>query len=146
MRENRGNIWSVIGTADALCVTTNGMVKNDGALVMGGGIALEAKTRYPNIQYDLGTAVKKFGNIPIAAATDGKTSIVSFPTKDDYRDPSDFFLIAKSAGLLKDMTDRFNWRHVVVPRPGCGLGGLQWADVKKVLEPYFDDRFEIWTF
>jgi len=113
---------------------------------MGGGIALEAVKRYPGIQYTLGLIVKKYGNIPAIGTTDRGTSILSFPTKNDYKDLSDCFLISKSAQSIADMANRFNWKRVVMPRPGCGLGGLEWNDIKKILNPHFDDRFEIWTF
>ena len=31
-------------------------------------------------------------------------------------------------------------------RPGAGIGGLQWADVKAAIEPILDDRFTIVSF
>jgi hypothetical protein len=146
MRNRQGNIWDQVGIVNAVCVTTNGIVKRDGSLVMGAGIALEAVKKYPSIQYTFGGIVKKYGNIPAIGITDRDTNIVSFPTKNDYEDPSDIFLIRRSAESLKIMADIHNWKRIALPRPGCGLGGLDWIDVQKILNPILDDRFEIWTF
>lgn len=143
MRERIGNIWLLLGIADAICVTTNGVVKPNGALVMGAGIALEARTRFPKIQYELGERVLKLGNIPTIGWTEGKTSIVSFPTKDHYSMPSNMFLIEKSAKILREMADLLSWKDIALPRPGCGFGRLEWKNVRNILEPIFDDRFII---
>jgi hypothetical protein len=44
---------------------------------------------------------------------------------------------------LRCLADLEAWETVVVPRPGCGGGGLLWQDVKPLLIPYFDQRFNI---
>lgn len=143
MRERHGNIWRLVGIADAICVTTNAIVKSNGALTMGAGIAKEAVMHFPGIQFNLGKAVQQFGNIPVIGTVKEGTRIVSFPTKNDWKDPSDMFLIKRSAEALVDMANRFNWKYIALPRLGCGLGGLQWEDVSKILSPLFDDRFVI---
>jgi hypothetical protein len=43
------------------------------------------------------------------------------------------------------MADKFRWQHIVMPRPGCGNGGLDWADVEPVLSKLLDDRFTVIT-
>ncbi len=45
MIEEFGDIWEIPG--DARVITTNGVVRKDGACVMGRGVALQAKMRYP---------------------------------------------------------------------------------------------------
>jgi hypothetical protein len=44
------------------------------------------------------------------------------------------------------LVDRFDLKSIMVPRPGVGIGGLSWGDVKPILEPYMDDRFTIVSF
>jgi len=145
MQEQKGDIWRLVGIANAICVTTNGICKADGSLVMGRGIALDALKRYPNIAKNLGYKVRLLGNTVHVGAVDGDTSILSYPTKGDWRDPSDIFLIRKSAVKLVEYATKFNWTLVGLPRPGCGNGFLNWEDVKRVLSPIFDERFVVYN-
>jgi len=142
MKEVIGNLWTF--PAEVRIVTTNGMVKQDGSLVMGGGCALEAAQRYPDLPITLGQAVRALGNEPFWTLWPDGIQIVSFPTKHRWRDKSDILLIARSARKIAGMA-ALRDRVVVMPRPGCGLGGLRWQDVKLVLEPILDDWFHVIT-
>lgn len=144
MHEIKGNIWTAIGTVDALCVTTNGVVKDDDRLVMGAGIARDARDKYPGIDQILGYLVMEDGNIPHVCWADGATYIVSFPTKTHYSYASDLLLILKSAVSLCNIATTNMWQSVALPRPGCGHGRLKWESVKNALNPIFDDRFYIY--
>jgi hypothetical protein len=46
MKEVFGDAFDLIKNYDSLCITTNGYVKNNGACVMGRGIALTAARKY----------------------------------------------------------------------------------------------------
>ncbi len=153
MFELKGNIWDV-PCADIVCVTTNGIVRSDGTAVMGGGIAKECAQRFPASQRVLGEEIKAKGNHvhlihdPAALFAAGPL-IYSFPTKEHWRDKSLIKLIARSAKELVEEVNRLEFYYqdgplmVLVPRPGCGLGGLQWGQVRPTLENYFDNRFFI---
>ena len=111
---------------------------------MGAGVALEAKRRHPSLPIILGQAVTGLGNEPFWIVVDGEV-IVSFPTKHHWKHPSDIRLIESGATKIAQMralTDRV----VVMPRPGCGNGGLRWSEVRPVLVPILDDRFHVITF
>ena len=127
---------------DAICVTTNSVVKRNGHLVMGGGVAKLFATNYPELPYKLGQKVKTYGNIPYLIKIKGDT-IVSFPTKNNYKHPSDLDLIKNSAIKLEQLATKFRWTNVAIPAPGIGLGKLKWKDVEPVLSSILDDRFTI---
>ena len=54
-------------------------------------------------------------------------------------------LIYQSAVELQKLATEREWKSIVLPRPGCGAGGLEWTDVKPVLENVLDDRFYVIT-
>lgn len=131
MKEKQGNIWKQ--NSQFVCVTTNGVVKHNGELVMGAGIALEAKQKFPELPKRLGTLVHTFGNLPFYLEDIG---IISFPTKNHFKENSDIKLIERSAKeIAAFVIIRNDLKSIALPRPGCGNGRLNWQDVKKVLEP-----------
>jgi len=142
MQEKIGDIWKT--DCDIICVTTNGVVKSNGELVMGKGIALQAKQRYPKLAYRLGNMVSLYENKPYLIVYDNiKYDIISLPTKYHWRDKSDIELIKKSLEYIKTIIPK-NYT-IALPRPGCANGGLHWEYVKKEIEPILDDRFTVYS-
>ena len=111
-------------------VTTNGIRNQDGCLVMGKGIALQAKLRYRGIDRKLGGLVKIYGNLPHYLPSN---QIISFPTKNHWKDNSDIDLIKKSAKITLDLVNLYEIPQIYLPKVGCGNGNLKWEDVEKVL-------------
>lgn len=137
------DLWQV--NVDARCITTNGTVRPDGTNVMGGGCALEAARRYPELPFSYGWTISEQGNEVFPFDTsDGP--LVMFPVKHDVSQRADVELIRRSVGQLVALADFEGWERVALPRPGCGLGGLSWDDVRPILEPLLDDRFIIIDF
>jgi len=160
MKEIVGNIFTV--EADAICVPTNGIVKANGELTMGKGLALQFAENFPmilsngwekgSLAQELGKRVKSLGNIPHLIQHDEWTdcdyyqwNIISFPTKNRWQDPSSIKLIECSTISLVKLVNDNKFTNVVLPRVGCGLGQLNWSQVKIVLETYLDDRFSVIT-
>ena len=139
----KGNIIDFIGKTDIVCVTTNGIVKSNGELVMGGGCAKTFKELYPQIPQILGTKVRKDGNLCYTCGQSNNTYIVSFPTKHHFKENSDLSLIKKSAHRLVKIADFYNAKSIHIPSPGTGLGNLNRAEVYKELSSILDDRFYI---
>lgn len=139
MKEQQGNIFAPEFQNTIKLITTNGIVKSDGTAVMGAGLALAAAKINPWMPAKLGKFINEYGNRPFNLGE----GYASFPTKNHWRDPSDLLLIIYSATMLVEMADKFNWEHIVSVKPGCGLGGLQWPDVRAEILPIFDDRFTI---
>lgn len=50
-------------------------------------------------------------------------------------------LIEMSAKRLKDIADLKGWKRVILPRPGCGNGELEWNQVRDSLDKILDGRF-----
>lgn len=154
MQEIVGNMWDI--EADAYCITTNMIVKRDGSLVMGGGVARQAADRFPTLptlwgKYYSGymnmtpDEKKKFFLVQADKMEGCDAELVAFPTKLDYRNPSDLVLIMHAAFDLSVLANEKPWQKVIIPQPGCGLGGLQWDRVGPAIAPFLDERFYIIT-
>tara|TARA_R100001510_G_C7631738_1_gene190474 strand:- start:350 stop:796 length:447 start_codon:yes stop_codon:yes gene_type:complete len=137
------DIFKTKNTYNAICVTTNGIVKKDGRLVMGAGVAFQFAKNFPGLDYELGQKVLTYGNRPFLVFKKN-TAIVSFPTKSNWKDKSDKELIKFSAkNLVKIAQSRF-WTKIALPAPGVGKGELNWSkDVYPILNPILDNRFHI---
>ena len=154
MIEVVGNLWTYKTPdgrdPDCRVITTNGTFKKNGEAVMGRGCALEAKQRFPDIARLLGDGLKRRGNIVqfLKQYDDGmvRWDLVSFPVKHNWHETADIRLIGKSAAVLVVWANLHGWQTVVIPRPGCGNGGLRWEDVRKVIQSILDDRFVVITF
>jgi hypothetical protein len=145
---------------DAICITTNGNYTKQGMAVMGAGLALEAKERYPKVQVNLGKYLRLMGsNIPyIIGAVDAtgkylditaeniakkefKCLIISFPTKNHFKEDSSLELIKQSCQMIKEMADKYQLKNIALPKVGCGLGRLDWEKVKSEIIDLLDNRF-----
>lgn len=147
MREIMGNLFDYAGPGSVLIIPTNGNVTAYGKAVMGKGVALQAKQRWPKLPGDLGKALKRDGN-RIAhfgyQSENGFERVITFPTKENWPDNSTLALIEKNAsalanycaGIGKDLS-------FYLPRLGCGEGGLQWEAVQPLLARWLDDRFVV---
>lgn len=167
MKERKTDLFETIyeDDVDAICITTNGQYSIQGIAAMGGGCAGVCARRWPATAQRLGKMLKTFGmNIPFVIGAldengnyleptrDGirnkefKCLIFSYPTINNLIHGSNLQLIKQSATMLKDYVDQFDLKGVMVPRPGVGIGGLSWAEVKPEIENILDDRFTIVSF
>lgn len=138
MRECIGNMWDYHDKGHWVCITTNGQVKKDGANVMGCGCALEAKNRFPAIEYSIGETLRQKGNIVIAFPD---IRLFTFPVKCHYAENASLELIKESCEQLLEIIgiveqgDGITIPEVYLPRPGCGAGRLKWELTKGRLDP-----------
>ena len=141
MKEIKANLWEY--PADYRVITTNGFVKKgEGKAVMGRGCAREAAKKYPKVPKWLGIVLLNSGNhvhlFPY--------HIITFPVKHNWWETADPQLIKQSVHELVNLVDLIGAESIVMPRPGCGNGGLNWEDVKPLLESHLDDRFTAVSF
>lgn len=143
-KEITGDIWSFLGKDNTIIfVPTNGTLKNENELVMGRGLAKDAKDRFPQLSVVAGAAVKNMGNQVMFFADIG---IGIIPTKSQWYFKSDIKLIEESLKQLLAIADKAAMKNIVIPRLGCGNGGLDWeTQVKPILEKYLDNRFTVVT-
>lgn len=137
MIEQIGDLWEAHKDGNWVAVTTNGDLRKDGENVMGKGIALQAKQRFPDLPKRIGAGIAANGN-HVQVFEDIK--VISFPTKYSWRYHSSLLLIKQSAEELSQL-DLLG--QVYMPRPGCGEGRLYWPDVRPIIKPILDDRFVI---
>lgn len=141
MQEIKDNLWTFDpgGIVVWRGIPTNGVVRN-GKLVMGAGVAKDAKTKYPLLPEIFGRGVEEKGNIPIFAAPAVGECIFSFPTKNHYNNDSDINLITNSAAILAMKAMKYSECDFVMPRPGVGLGNLSWDEVRVSLLTLLPDN------
>ncbi len=139
MLELTGDIWEFHARGEVIAITTGGLVDRKGACAMPRGCAAQARERYPGIDKVLGSLVRLHGN----HVHDLGNRIVSFPVESSPYENPDLHVIRRSCYELLSLVDRCGWQRVIVPRPGCGSGGLDWREVRKILVRIFDERFQI---
>jgi hypothetical protein len=114
---------------------------------MGRGIALQFKNKYPEMFIDYKTFCDAgklrpgkfhvFGTKPI---------IINFPTKIDWRNDSKYSWIEVGLARLFAYTiPSLNIKSIAVPALGCKNGGLNWSQVKPIIQKWyyvFDDLLE----
>jgi hypothetical protein len=161
MIELKGNIFNFIKDGNSVCIPTNGIVKSDNNAVMGAGLALAFANKYNDLPKRLGGFLSKYKEnkpyilgaiknnlffIPKPEDFNNSCLIFSFPTKNNFKDNSDLFLIEKSCIGLVNYCNKFNLNNIYMAKPGVGLGNLNYVDVKKILNKYLDNRFIVLDF
>ena len=152
MREVYGDAWEMVEDSrtkyNTICILTNGNLDRNGDNVMGRGIARQAKQKHPELPRMIGQHLRLIGNSPLAISGRGigaRYNIVTFPTKHSWKDDSDIELIKESAVTLNALAEENNL-EVLLPRPGCGNGGLKWSEVRQVLEEVLGERVTVVSF
>lgn len=135
------DLWTI--DADLRCVTTNGHITKAGKVVMGRGCALELRDAVPGIDVRLAGLVKRHGNRTMRIGRANGSDLASLPVKHHWKEGADPDLIVRSVKQLVEVADKFRYRKVAIPRPGCGNGRLQWPEIKELIAPLLDDRFTV---
>ena len=132
----RGDI--VQADAEALVNTVNSVG------IMGRGIALQFKKAFPeNFKtYERACRAKEVRPGEMLIFSTGSMInpkyIINFPTKRDWRGKSRIEDIGAGLKTLIDEVRKLGVTSIAVPPLGCGLGGLDWRDVKPMIERAFE--------
>ena len=81
MKVIQGNIWQ-FSAISVIGIPTNGYIKRDFSGVMGRGIALQAKDRYPQIEVNLGRHIIENGHV-VGWILQYPLQIISLPVKPE---------------------------------------------------------------
>lgn len=113
--------------------------------VMGGGLALAFKEKFPRMyeRYRIacGDRILLPGAVSIypthSEESESVVSIICFPTKDHYKDPSELVFIEEGLRHMLFLDGYIGFGGgIAFPKLGCGLGGLDWNDVKPIMVKY----------
>lgn len=109
--------------------------------VMGKGIALQFKKAYPNNYKSYSLACKndevKVGKMFVTTDSNissGEKIVINFPTKQHWRNPSDYGYIEDGLDDLLEVIRQNQIKSIAIPPLGAGNGGLKWERVKKIIE------------
>jgi hypothetical protein len=140
MKVKKENLWN--SNADIILITTNSFIKNDGALAMGKGAALEMKTKYPLLPFDFGKTIReKYGhlkeyNIILESSIPSRFGI--FQVKYHFKDSANIELIKRSILKLQIMASN-NDIQFAMNYPGIGFGQLSEKDVFPLISMLSDN-------
>lgn len=110
---------------------------------MGRGIALQFRRAFPENFKEYARACKygevKPGRMLVHATgrLTGSRFVINFPTKRHWRGKSRIEDIEAGLAALVGEVERLAIKSIAVPPLGCGLGGLDWADVLPRIEQAF---------
>ena len=110
--------------------------------VMGTGVALAFKKRYPEMfkeyQRDCRNGRIRPGKIHIWRSLSSDW-VINFPTKRDWKEPSRYEDISDGLDDLREYLGTLGKVSVALPALGCGNGGLDWERVSKMIEEKLKD-------
>lgn len=119
--------------------------------VMGRGLALKFKHAFPeNFRaYEAACSIKSVQPGRMFVFETGQLTprcIINFPTKRHWRDKSRLEDIESGLGDLVNVICDRGIRSIAIPPLGCGLGGLDWSDVRPRIERALDGLAHVIVF
>jgi O-acetyl-ADP-ribose deacetylase (regulator of RNase III) len=133
-------------SGDLLDAKTDAIVNTVNCVgVMGKGIALQVKRRYPAVFATYERACKA-GDVHIGRMLPSPTGelesphwVINFPTKKHWRAPSKIAYISEGLKDLLVVIEELRIRSIAIPPLGAGNGGLDWHDVEPMIRDAFKD-------
>ncbi len=114
--------------------------------VMGAGVALAFKEKYPDMFKQYAKECKQGlirPGIPSVWKNDDmftkEVEIINFPTKDHWRKPSEYEYVESGLKWLSEYLKQKKYSTITLPALGCGHGGLDWEKVKHLIENHLSD-------
>lgn len=144
----KGNIWFV--KYGVRVFTGNASINSHGELVMGRGLALQTKQRYPGCAKVFGRLIKEhssqypYGILIHPDRTDPILAVAQ--VKYQYWDKADLELIQYSMHHLAVLANTDWSKHqVCINFPGIGWGGRKREEVLPILDE-LPDNVDVWEY
>lgn len=104
--------------------------------VMGAGVALAFKKRYPDMfrEYQLECLANRVVPGKLHIWRSNGNWVINFPTKRHWQDPSRYEDIASGLEALRGYLSAQGNISVALPALGCGHGGLDWSKVSIMIK------------
>ena len=130
----KGDIWNDFDELDYICVTTNSVLKTNGNLCMGKGIAKQAANRCPHLPIIFGQQIKLKNKENGIYGLLAYEKYIAFQTKIDWRDSSPLYVIANSLDKLTRLALKYPKKVFGLSYPGIGNGNLTKHQVYPLLK------------
>lgn len=145
-----GDMWRAYATADLFLITTNTTVTARGTLVMGRGIARQARDRFPGLAEALGQHILNIcGGLGeyglLISPCWPAAKLGAFQVKQHYSQPASLELIRRSTAALCAWCAEHPTATVAVNFPGIGNGRLCREDVLPIIAQ-LPDQITIWQY
>lgn len=123
------------GYGDLLAAEVDALVNAVNTVgVMGKGLALQFKNAFPDVFTEYARACEQglveVGRVHVVRRSSPPRFVINFPTKKHWRQPSKLEYIDSGLADLVVKIRQHDIRSIAVPSLGCGLGGLDWGEVK----------------
>jgi hypothetical protein len=145
-----GDMWSAYNAVDLFLITTNGTIKRNGALVMGRGIARQARDQFPGLDAVLGKQILAIcGNQGqyglLISPRWPEARLGAFQVKRHYSQPAGLELVRHSVAMLCAWCRDHPHAQIALNCPGIGNGRLRREDVLPILRQ-LPEQVVIWEY
>lgn len=144
----QGDMLKHLDECDYAFITTNAMVKKDGSLVMGRGIAQQIRDMYPGLDKAFGKRILDCNMHQKAYHVIGQDmlpNVFAFQVKYSWWEEADLDLIKASTEMLGHTACKHMDQTFFLNYPGVGNGKLEIKDVAPIVEQ-LPDNVTIWSF
>jgi O-acetyl-ADP-ribose deacetylase (regulator of RNase III) len=132
------------GTGDLLEADVDALVNTVNCVgVMGKGIALQFKRKYPGNYEEYANACRR-GEVQLGRmfvvephASARPRYIINFPTKQHWKSRSRIVDIEVGLQDLVQVVERLAIKSIAIPPLGAGYGGLPWVQVEPLIRDVF---------
>ena len=143
----KGEMWSWWGETDLWLFTGNSCKNQKKESVMGAGLALEVKKRFPHLPAIIGaylTHLSTYGlMIPPYWKEESTKQIGVFQVKHHFKNKAELALIGYSVVRLQQYIKTWGLDRVDLNFPGIGYGGLKRDHVLPIIEE-LPDCVHVW--